>query len=382
MWLIPPPPAISVFAVGTDTAQIVWRKSTGSNVRVHIDGPNGSTHEQEVIGGSPGALVASGLTPHSAYTATIEGCGKPVVLDFTTLAPPPGEELFKIATMNDLHLGNDHFGVASRMVERPRNPVITSYRCAEAAVDEALAWGAQRIVLKGDLVHYGDPHEWELLGQLLDRINVPVMVVPGNHESRHGLTKKSAKALADLGHPQDNPANQVDLPGLRVVAIDSTVRGEHIGRVGHVHDQLMTAAEGQLPVLVLHHHNLQTTPFPTVYPRGAYGRNVRRLLKGMAKRNPNVMFASGHTHRHRERSRYGIKLMELGSTKDYPGTWAGYTVHAGGIRQEVRRIARPDVISWTEYTAQAVCGAWSHWSPGTLSDRCMVETWTPTRRVS
>jgi hypothetical protein len=43
-------------------------------------------------------------------------------------------------------------------------------------------------------------------------------------------------------------------------------------------------------------------------------------------------------------------VTEVGSPKDYPGTWAGYVVHEGGIRQVVRRVAAPEVIRWTEST--------------------------------
>ena len=71
-------------------------------------------------------------------------------------------------------------------------------------------------------------------------------------------------------------------------------------------------------------------------------------------------------------------VTEVGSPKDYPGTWGGYVVHEGGIRQVVRRIAEPDVIAWTEYTRRAVGGVWGLWSPGSLSDRCWSHTW-PTR---
>ena len=71
----------------------------------------------------------------------------------------------------------------------------------------------------------------------------------------------------------------------------------------------------------------------------------------------------------------GVPWVEVGSTKDYPGTWAGYVVHEGGIRQVVRRIVRRDVIGWTERTKRAAFGTWGLWSPGTLDARCFVHPW-------
>jgi len=42
---------------------------------------------------------------------------------------------------------------------------------------------------------------------------------------------------------------------------------------------------------------------------------------------------------------------------------AGYKVYDGGLVQVVRRISRPDVISWTEATRRAMNGQWQRWSP-------------------
>ena len=93
-----------------------------------------------------------------------------------------------------------------------------------------------------------------------------------------------------------------------------------------------------------------------------------------------MFVTSGHTHRHRRRRHGTAVITEVGSPKDFPGTWAGYVVHEGGIRQVVRRIARPDVLRWTERSAAAAFGLWCRWSPGTLDDRCFAHTW-PTADV-
>ena len=84
---------------------------------------------------------------------------------------------------------------------------------------------------------------------------------------------------------------------------------------------------------------------------------------------------AGHSHRHRRRTHRSVTITEVGSPKDYPGTWAGYVVHEGGVRQVVRRVDRPDCIRWTEYTRRAALGLWGQWSPGRLDDRCFSLTW-------
>ena len=65
----------------------------------------------------------------------------------------------------------------------------------------------------------------------------------------------------------------------------------------------------------------------------------------------------------------------MGSTKDYPGQWAGYSVYEGGIRQAVFRVATDAAIAWTEMTRRAMAGVWGWWSPGRLADRCWTLEW-------
>ncbi len=167
----------------------------------------------------------------------------------------------------------------------------------------------------------------------------------------------------------------MELAGLRVALVDTSTANSHSGRISHVHDHLVDlAAEGH-PMLVLHHHQLHPTPWPTVYPKGIHGRPVRDLIGTIAERNPNVVFASGHTHRHRRRGHGGLTLAELGSSKDYPGTWCGYVAYEGGLVQSVRRIASPSSLEWTERTGRALGGWWSHWSPGRIEDRCFTVPW-------
>jgi hypothetical protein len=95
----------------------------------------------------------------------------------------------------------------------------------------------------------------------------------------------------------------------------------------------------------------------------------------VAAANPATLVTAGHTHRNRRRRHGPIPITEVGSPKDYPGVWAGYAIHEGGIRQIVRRTADPHVLAWTERTGDTVMGQWRRWSPGSLDDRCFSHTW-------
>src|SRR5437899_8432443 len=48
----------------------------------------------------------------------------------------------------------------------------------------------------GDLVERGEPEEYARLRAILDRLAMPLYVIPGNHDSREGL----AGAFADRRH--------------------------------------------------------------------------------------------------------------------------------------------------------------------------------------
>src|SRR5690606_12316745 len=106
----------------------------------------------------------------------------------------------KIATISDLHLGEKGFGLVVRRPERPTPHERHPLRCSRAAVREAVAWGAELLVVKGDLTHAGRPEEWLELDRLLADIPIPVILMPGNHDAAPGSVDFRAE-LERRGHP-------------------------------------------------------------------------------------------------------------------------------------------------------------------------------------
>lgn len=164
---------------------------------------------------------------------------------------------------------------------------------------------------------------------------------------------------------------------MRLVLGHSPVVGSHAGRLDPDHlDALEKLAAGtDQPVMVILHHPPRLLPVPTSYPPGIDWRDSAELTRRLKGANPSVVVIAGHTHRNRRYRVRGVDVVEVGSTKDYPGQWAGYSVYEGGVRQVVRRVASPDVIAWTEMTGRALGGVWRRWSPGTLSPRCWTIEW-------
>jgi 3',5'-cyclic AMP phosphodiesterase CpdA len=298
-------------------------------------------------------------------------------LEARTLGGDLGEELSRFATLSDLHLGATAFDFFQRMKEsgvraEDAHPV----RCARAAIGDALAWGAQRIVVKGDVTNTSHTHTWALAADVLGGLPVPVDMIPGNHDRNQRATVDAFAEARRHGLALHSDVSTVDLEGLRLVFVDSTVAGIDIGVWRpHRHEMLDAVAEARQPAMIVVHHQPMASTIPMHLPRGIPAVVANPILRRMRAANPRIVGTSGHTHRHRRRTVAGVPWFESGSTKDFPGTWTGYVVHERGIRQVTRRITSPDCISWTERTRRAAAGAWQHWSPGSLADRCFELPW-------
>jgi 3',5'-cyclic AMP phosphodiesterase CpdA len=209
---------------------------------------------------------------------------------------------------------------------------------------------------------------------------IPVMVLPGNHDGGNYRGHDPARTLGRHGLHLVQDVTTVDLPGVRVVGVDSRTPSQR-GTVDAARADVVDAVATAPAALVVLHHNLMTTPVATFPPPGVPAAEARRFLDAIAAANPATVITSGHTHRHRARRHGPVLVTEVGSTKDYPGTWAGYLAYEGGMVQTVRRIMAPEAIRWTERTTAMFGGAWGRWSPGRLDDRSISHAWLRDRAV-
>ena len=167
---------------------------------------------------------------------------------------------------------------------------------------------------------------------------------------------------------------------MTVALLDTTIPGATTG--GLTTEQLDWlddhAAAATTPVLVMGHHQ-QWTPKPGGKRSddyfGIHPDSSDRLDELCARRPAIVAYTAGHTHRHRVRTMAvaGIPTVEVGCTKDFPGTWAEYRVYDGGITQVVHRMSTPDALAWSEscrglYSDFGV--DYEAYALGALSDRC------------
>lgn len=156
------------------------------------------------------------------------------------------------------------------------------------------------VLVSGDLVDAGSPAEYAHLRTLLAPLPGPVYLMPGNHDERGALRA----AFAD--HPYLRQMEEgdfiqyaVDLPGLRLVALDTVVPGAGHGALCQRRldwlDATLAQAPGQPTLVALHH-----PPFLThIEHMDALGlREGREGFEAVIARHPQVeRIACGHLHR-------------------------------------------------------------------------------------
>ncbi|MFN8018976.1 MAG: metallophosphoesterase family protein [Acidimicrobiales bacterium] len=378
-------PGLWVFGVDQHAAQLTWRRLRPGVLRLQVAEADVLVQVEVEVGDGPGAVVLEGLPAGRLLTIVADGPAlghEPIRLLARTLPALEGEELCRIATISDLHLGTRSFGHRGTIREQPGHADPHPLRCAEAAVDEALAWGAERLVAKGDLTNLGEPAQWRAYAGLVHRAGIPVDAVPGNHDhGREGAVGSllPREAAAAFGLSIATPLLVRDLPGLRVVLADTTREARHGGTLAPVADDIVDAAadaDRGGGVLVVLHHQLHPPAGLEGWPPGIAHAEAAAFLDRLGAAHPHALVTSGHTHRHRRWGRAGVVVTQVGATKDYPGVWAGYVVHEGGIRQIVRRIQEPSCIAWTDHTRIAAYGLWEHAAPGRLDARCFALPWS------
>jgi Icc protein len=302
-----------------------------------------------------------GLKPDSPYE--LHGVA------FRTLPRPAGPLRCRFGTVNDVHFGEVEAG---RIDDNPLGPIVRAAPDAppypetmnHAAAAEMAQAGLAAVIVKGDLSTDGEPAEFAAFeacyrGAFGDRLHV----VRGNHDAYRGQHEYAGDQW-------------VELPGIAVALLDTTIP---TATTGHLSPQQLDwldarVAASTVPVVVMGHHQqwLSGTRSPDYF---GIDPDASEALSNLMLRRPTIVaYSSGHTHRHRLRLVGGVvPSIEVGCVKDFPGTWAEYRVHEGGILQVVHRISTPDALAWSERcrTLYSDFGVdYAQYAMGRLGDRC------------
>lgn len=207
-----------------------------------------------------------------------------------------------LAQLSDLHLGANWEGVDPQ----PRlEQVIEAVRALPNPVDA--------VVVSGDLTAAGSEADSLLARRLLDRLEVPVHVLPGNHDLRGTLRQ----AFGLPGEGEEPIDYSVEVGELRLIVLDSIVPGEDRGALGAEQLRWLDAELGKEPgrpaILAMHH-----PPLSTGIPDWD-GINLvapeREALAEVVGRHPQLRaIVGGHLHRIASSALAGCPVLSVPST--------------------------------------------------------------------
>lgn len=169
-----------------------------------------------------------------------------------------------IAHLSDTHLLTGGAPLAG-LVDTAAHLRATAARLAVAAAD------ADAIVVSGDVADLGEPGAYELAREILEpvaeAIGAPIVWTAGNHDERAAMRS----ALGLPGAPLDPIDSVLEVAGLRIVALDSSLPGWHHGGFDDGQPAWLADALVDPPplgtLLVMHH------------PPLAYRSRLMRLLE-------------------------------------------------------------------------------------------------------
>jgi 3',5'-cyclic AMP phosphodiesterase CpdA len=195
-----------------------------------------------------------------------------------------------IAQLSDLHVRPEGVLAYGRV---PTNDMLRE----TIAHLNALEPRPDAVLATGDLVHAGGAEEYERLGELLEALEAPVYLVPGNHDHRANL--RAAFAHHDY-LPQDGDFIHyaIDDHPVRLIGLDTVIPGKAGGELCAARLDWLARALAEAPerptVLFMHH-----PPFRTAIEHmDVIGLDGAEALGALVERHPQIeRILCGHLHR-------------------------------------------------------------------------------------
>lgn len=313
----------------------------------------------------PRAARAGVRAPEQGIYSTVDSSGRPA-----------GELLARVATVNDLHLGESECGILHGIDVGPTLRVAPGDEpyptvMSRAAVSEIAAVSPDAVVVKGDLTASGSAQQHqEFVALYRPAFGDRLLATPGNHDKPH-----------EGGAIPSYPAMEaVDLPGVTLAVLDTARTGQPGGEVSTEQAEWLDelAARADRPVLVFGHHPADGDDMHVFGEAAARAAcldpgSTQRLASTVARRAAIVGYFAGHTHRNKVRRlpcTGPVPWVEVASVKDFPGSWAEYLIYDGWIEQVHHRISTdPVAVRWSERCRAMFAGFYPAYALGEETDR-------------
>jgi 3',5'-cyclic-AMP phosphodiesterase len=210
-----------------------------------------------------------------------------------------------IVQLSDLHVG----------ASGATDPVEDARRALRAVA--SLQPAPAGVLISGDLADHGSPDEYASVRSLVAGLQMPVRVLPGNHDDREAL--RAAFPLAEPS-PPDRYRWAAHFGDLRVIACDTAVAGRDDGRLdalelAWLEEQL--AGDSTTPTIVAMHHLPVEMGMPVLDEIGM-SADDRAALVEILSRAPQVRrIVCGHVHMPITAELGGVPVVSSPSTWRY-----------------------------------------------------------------
>jgi len=154
------------------------------------------------------------------------------------------------------------------------------------------------LIITGDITNCGCPDEYAMAARILGQLDMPVYLIPGNHDQKENFLEGLGELYPYLGNTPQAMTYVVDDFPVRMVFLDSSLEGEIKGRLTRASLEWLDHILSQQPdvetAVFIHHHPLASGCRHMDTIRCTNGPQLIDILKD----HPQVTrLFCGHTHR-------------------------------------------------------------------------------------
>ncbi|MEX2393586.1 MAG: metallophosphoesterase [Actinomycetota bacterium] len=275
---------------------------------------------------------------------------QPVTEDLTLLEPLELPEGRRFVILTDIHIGSHKRDALLKIV-----------------VDDINAISPEFVIVPGDITEDGEPEQFLEVKRLLDSLDCPYYVVPGNHDVIQRSTREPrAPEFWKAAFGEEPHDHFLEIGDLQIALVDSTDPtaspfpdwdvangkfGEGIAagvdsgsfRPGQA-QAIADALDKKRPSLVVQHHEVH--PFPGFPPvKFALREEDAAEELDALKDHRLVALIAGHTHRSaRLKVRNDVTMLEIPSMKDWPFGFSVAGVGEDGVHVVFRQLSDRNAV--------------------------------------
>lgn len=182
------------------------------------------------------------------------------------------------------------------------------------------------VAISGDLTNRGEEQSYRLLRAMLERIEAPLVLALGNHDTRPGFYRGM---LDREGVPMEPYCHEAVHAGIHVVTLDSSIPGKVSGAITPDQFEFLASAldnHPELPKLLMIHHPPALDEHTDLGWESIGWRDTLALAEAIEGRNV-IGILSGHIHIARVAHWNGVPII-IGQGQHN----AVDILHRGGLR--------------------------------------------------